>query len=552
MHDVTSCSTEHRPMPLLNTENYSNELWGYVSSRLEESRDLMALRATNRHLYDICLDTPQWEALLEKYFPSSLAKAFSPMDYPNVYREGALQWSLFRSLSSPCDAFTGYRKFRVHEGRLFADLLNGTVEISDIKSHEVIGSLRINSDSFSFFQVQGDFFCAAGNNRAEVWRVSTGKCIHKEDFIMNVDFFQMHVDFFCIGSKTGQVKVWNTRTGEQILELINDAIVKDFQLYGNFLFLGGIFQITEEESENVVKMWDIHKGCVVNTFEALPGSSLMKWMQYLKVEEGFLVVLAPALEEIGVWNANTAEFLHTIKHNGWFLRDASCDVQGNFFLALGPQETRIWDIRTGKLLHVLKNIKQYTPRFEVCGDFLIIFKRLYEQTTDALSTEVWNIPLGKRIGTLARQETLWSGLYSQTEGDFLCVESDQGILAWDLLPHPSAYGQAVLEDNLSILEQMAQNLDEWPALFEKLDPRIQWHLTRTELPCLERVQTIVYLELLLHAVHDQDKQRTCTLLGHLGSAGANISSLLLKKSASRREKIQAVEALLAQFYVTSS
>jgi hypothetical protein len=537
-------------MPLLKTEHYSDELWGYVSSQLEKSRDLMAFRATNRHLYDICLDAPQWEALLEKHFPSAFAKAFSPIDYPNAYREGALHWGLFKNLSAPCDPFTGYRKFCVHEGRLFADLLNGTVEVSDIKSHKVIRSLRVNSELFSFFQVQGDFFCAAGHNRAEIWRVSTGECIHKADFIMDVDFFQMHEDFFCVGAKTGQVKIWNTRTGEQILELTNDAIVKDFQLYGNFLFLGATFQMTEEESEDVVKMWDIQKGCVVNTFRDPPESSLMKWMQYLKVEGEFLVVLAPAPEEIGVWNATTAEFLRTIKHDGWLLRDADCDVQGNFFLAIGPEETKIWDIRTGKLLHVIGDIKQYVPRFEVCGDFLIVFKRLYEQTTGALLTGVWNIPLGKRIGTFSRQETLWLGPYSQTEGDFLCVESDRGILAWDLLPHPSTYEQAILEDNVSVLKQMAENLDEWPALFEKLDPRIQWHLTRTVLPCLERVQTIVYLELLLHAVYDQDKQWIRTLLEQLGPAGANISSLLLKKSAPRREKIQAVEVLLAQFYVT--
>jgi hypothetical protein len=62
-------------MPLLNTEHYPDELWLFVSSRLEQPRDLMGLRATNWHLYNIGLSTPQWEAFLGKHFPSALAKA---------------------------------------------------------------------------------------------------------------------------------------------------------------------------------------------------------------------------------------------------------------------------------------------------------------------------------------------------------------------------------------------------------------------------------------------------------------------------------------------
>jgi hypothetical protein len=540
MHKITSCSTEYRPMPLLNTEHYSDELWGYVSSQLEQSRDLMALRATNRHLYDICLSTPQWEALLEKYFPSSFAKARSPADYPNVYREGALSWDLFKNMGAPCEIFSGYQKFCVHENLLFTDLLNGSIEISDIKAHKVVQTLELKREVFAFFQAQGDFFCTAGNNRTEIWRISTGQRIHAWDFTMSVDFFQLQGDLLCIGSQSGQVKVWNICTGELRLELANETAVKDFQFDGDFLFLGGTFQIAGGESEDAVKMWDTHKGCIVNTFQAPPGSSLMMGMHYLKRDGEFLVVMAPSLEEIGIWNATTGKFLRTIKHDGWLLREALCDVQGNFFLAIGSGMTKIWDIHTGKLLHELKEVAGYNPRFEVYGDFLIVLTKRYEQTENAVVTGVWNIPLGKRIGTFTRQDTIWLGPHSQRDGDFLCVESDKGIMTWDLLPHPSGYKRAVLEDNLRILQQMAQT----PPLLEKLDPRIQWHLERTDPPCLKKVQTIVRLELLLHAVYDHDEERTRALLDELSL------SVPFEKSTPRREKIQIIQTLLADLYTT--
>jgi WD40 repeat protein len=540
MHKITSCSAEHRPMPLLNTEWYSDELWGYVSSQLGQPNDLMALRATNQHLYNICLSTPQWEALLEKYFPSSLAKARSPADYPDVYREGALTWGLFKNTSAPCNIFNGFQKFCVHENLLFSDLLNGSIEISDIKARKVVQTLKLKRGVFAFFQVQGDFFCTAGNNRTEVWRISTGQRIHAWDFTMSVDFFQLQGDLLCIGSQSGQVKVWNVCTGELMLELTNATAIKDFQLDGGFLFLGGTFQIGEEESEDAVKMWDIHKGCIVNTFQAPPGSSLMTGMHYLKRQGEFLAVMAPSLEEVGIWNTTTGKFLRTIKNDGWLLREAFCAVQGNFFLAIGSK-TKIWDMRTGELLHELDELGGYNPRFEVYGDFLIVLTPLHAQTENTVVTGVWNIPLGKRIGTFTRQDTIWLGPLSQRDGDFLCVESDKGIMTWDLLPHPSGYERTVLENNLITLQYMAQT----PPLLGKLDPRIQWHLERTDPPCLKRVQTIVRLELLLHAVYDQDEERTCTLLNELAL------SVPFEKGTPRREKIQVIQTLLADLYATA-
>jgi WD40 repeat protein len=439
--------------------------------------------------------------------------------------------SHFKHMSLPCGVFRRNHKFYVHENLLFAVMFAGIVEISDIKTHKVVGTLNVNPDALAFFQVQGDFFCAAGNNKAEIWRISTGQCIHSWEPMANIDFFKVQGDLFCIGSKTGQVKIWNIRTAELIFELSNEVHITIFKLCGNFLFLEGLFPLSEGGSENVIKAWDIPRKCVVNIFRSPPESPLLSWMHDLKVEGEFLVVMAPGLQEIGIWNATTAEFLHSIKHDECLLRSARCHVQGHLFLAVGSKKARAWDIRTGKLLYELEELRTCTPRFSVCGDFLITFP------LNQARGKVWDILRGRRIGTFSCQGAIWLGPHPQTGGDFLCIDSEKGILAWDLLPHPSVYELELLKNNLKILEQ-----DEWAALLEKLDPRIRWHLERTDPPCLKRVQTIVRLELLLHAVYDQDEERTCALLDELSL------NMLFEENTSRREKIQAVQALLADLY----
>jgi hypothetical protein len=120
-----------------------------------------------------------------------------------------------------------------------------------------------------------------------------------------------------------------------------------------------------------------------------------------------------------------------------------------------------------------------------------------------------------------------------------------------LLPHPSVYKLEVLTSNLKILQQMTQNVSERPTLLETLDPRIRWHLKKADTRSLKRVQTMVRLELLLHAAYDQDERSIGTLLNELGSAGANIASVLLKEHTGRKERIQAVQGLLADLYATA-
>jgi WD40 repeat protein len=535
-------------MPLLNTEHYSDELWGYVSCRLEESRDLMALRATNWHLYDICLDTPQWEALLEKYFPSAFAKAGPSADYPNVYREGALQWGVFKNMSSPDTSFRGggYKQFCIHQNRLFTKR-NNSVQISDLKTRQTIGSLKMNCEALANFQAQGDLLCTEGSARAEVGRISTGLRVHAWDTDMKAEFFQVQGDLLCIGSKEGQVKIWNIRTGEQVLNLATKAAIRNLQLWGNLLFFEGSSWEDIYQPIFFLKMLDIREKHVVNTFEAPPENRLITGMHFFQVEGDRLVVVAPAYGRIGVWEISTRQFLRTIEYQGP-LDNTNHFVQGNFFLAVGSYETKIWDIRSGELLHNFKTVTSLLPRSNVCEDYLIIFNENHNQMEESIDVEVRHIPTGKKVSIFSCEKTAFLGPYSQMDGDFLCAESSRGILAWDLLPHPSVYERPLLENNSNILQEMAQNLNEWPALLKKLDPRIRWHLTRTELPCLEKVQTKVCLELLLHAVYDQDEGRTAVLLFQLESLGSHTLDALLEEHVSRREKIQMVQALLADLY----
>jgi hypothetical protein len=561
MNRITNNPSDQNPGAIIpsNTEHRPDEVWNYIFSHFDRLKDIMALGGTNRHLNAICLCPRRCKKLLKSYFPSAFANSFGPFNYTYLYQECALQLSHIKQFDNPSEISSGGNQFCVHgDCQIVSKWATGTIEISDIKTNQLIHTLETGFTLPGKFQVEEGILGIVCFEVAQVWDISTGKRLHEFDvsFIRSADFLRMEGDLFCVGSMLGDISIWEISTGEQIFQSSDAAeTIRDLQLCGNLLFVGGSFLKQTE----AIQVWDIEEVEIVRTFKTPKGARVKS----LNVQENLLVAIHA--KTIAIWEIDEAKCLHCIE-----TKASDIHVQGNFLIEVGKQRTKVWDICEGEILHEMLTQESDFPTSLVSGDHLFTF-------TSRGPVNIWSLSMGEKIGSFPYNRDAFANCTPQADGDFLCIQSRKGAEAkttsWDLLPHPSVYEAILLGYNLKVLQQMAQNLEECSALLEKLDPPFQWHLKsqclaltqNTESLCLEgvkRVQIMVHLELLLHAIYDGNEKWVGECFKQLAAMDASLLNFLTNWTveehafkgvekdarASRRGKIQAVQGLQAELH----
>jgi WD40 repeat protein len=576
MNSITNnpCDQGQGAIVPFHTENIPDDLWEKISSYLEDPKQVAAFMATKRHFYEIGVSPARYQALLEMYFPSALAKASSFLDYRYLYQECGLRSCHLKKMGPSFETFPQGSDFCVHENFLiiFSDF---ETKIVDIESRQVIRIL--NTGPVNKFQIRGDFLYLLMSAEVQAWNIRTGQGIFRKTPVVgffNPNFFQLEGNFlyYVADNKDQEICVLDVskpNLGARSIKISAERI--SFQVHENCLFWCEITE-HEDEEQGWITMFDLNAKKLIKQ-EAV-SSDMLRGLEYFKVQGDFLVMVSPNLEEegIAIWQLSTGENLCKVPSLD---TGHTYHMQGNFLIEVGVGETRIWDMRTGKVLGDLKTSSTETSVSEVHGDFLFLF------SSHNPATEVWNISTGKKIGDTPYlgASIVCSGL--QIDKDFLCINSEAGIIAWDLMPHSSIYELGSLVRNLNILKKMADSLPELQSLSETLDPRLQWEfeqyclaLTGTEglsPKGILHVRTIVYLEILLHYIHNNKPESLGVLLDQIAILNPNIPAMLYEilreqcnpdtsdpswgekafkgqegAHASRREKIHAVQTLQAK------
>jgi WD40 repeat protein len=560
-----------------NTERVPDDLWERVSSDLEDPKHVAAFLSTNRHFYSVGVSSSRYQALLEKYFPCALARASSPLDYRDLYQECGLLSLHCKKLGAPFATFPQGGNFCVHENFLIVFQYDGNTKIADIESRQLIHTL--NTGLVCKFQIRGDLLYLLGASGVQAWNIRLGKAIFRIDAelcSLSLNFLQLEGDclYYASAGENQDIYVLNVRDPSLGIQTMKThAEIISLQACGNLLFFAGIFKPQgDDEGHGFVTIVDR------NTQKSKDWAVPCDWLQgieYYKLQGDLLIMVNPHLKEDGIAILQVSTGKNICKRPP-LDKGHTYHTHGNFLIGVGAQKIKIWDIRTGQVLHDLKTTIRESSVSEVHGDFLFIFS-FYKP-----APEVWNISTGKKIGDTSylKGPLGCSGL--QIDKDFLCINSDAGIITWDLMPHTSIYELGPLVHNLNILKKMADSPSELQSLLETLDPRLQWELkqhclalTGIDAPSpkgILHMRTIMYLEILLHYSHKNDPKGLSEMLGHIAIINPDIPLKLYKLlqeqcnpdtlddatwgerafkggmglCVPRREKIQAVRTLQAQ------
>jgi WD40 repeat protein len=566
-----------------NTERIPDDLWEKISSYLEEAKQVATFIGTNRHFYTVGVSSSRYQALLEKYFPCAFARASSPLNYRYLYQECGLRTLHLKKLGAPFETFSQGSDFCVHENFLITFQYNGKTKITDIESRQLIHTL--DTGLVSKFQIRGDFLYLLGASGVQAWDIRMGRVLFRIDTkscSLSLNFLELEGDclYYASAGEEQDIHVLNVRDlslGIQVMK--TGAEIISLQACGNLLFFAGIFKPPGNDEghgfvtivdRNTQKLKDWAVSC-----------NRLQGMEYCNVQGNFLIMVTPHFKEggIAIWEVSTGK---SICKKPPLDKAHSYHTQGNFLIGVGTQKIKIWDIRTGEILHELNTTIRETTVSQVHGDFLFIFS-FYKP-----APEVWKISTGKKIGDTSylKGPLGCSGL--QIDKDFLCINSDGGIIAWDLMPHSSIYELNPLVRNLNVLKKMADSPPELQSLSEALDPRLQWELnqyclalTGTDAPFPNKgilhMQIIVHLEMLLHIVHKNDPKWLSELLDQIAIINPDIPLKLYEQlreqcnpntldatwgerafkggmgvCVPRREKIQAVQTLQSKLRENSS
>jgi WD40 repeat protein len=570
-----SCDQGRGAIVPFNTLYIPDDLWEKISSYLEEAKQVAAFIGTNLHFYEIGVSSGGYQALLEKYFPCALAAASPALDYRPLYQECGLRALHFKKLGAPFATFPQGSNFCVHENFLIVFQYDGNTKIIDIESRQVMQIL--NTGPINKFQIRGDFLYLLRSAEVQAWNIRTGEEIFRKTPVFcffNPNFFQLEGNFlyYAADNKDQEICVLDVskpNLGARSIKASAERI--NFQVHENCLFW---CEITEHEDEEHgwITTFDLNAKKLIRQ-EAV-SSDRLRGLKYFKVQGDFLVMVTPHLKEdgIAIWQVSTGK---NIYKKPPLDKGYTYHTQGNFLIGVGRQNIKIWDIRTGTILHDLKTTIRESSVSEVHGDFLFI-SSFYKP-----APEVWNISTGKKIGDASypKGPIGCSGL--QIDKDFLYINSDAGIITWDLMPHTSIYELGSLVRNLNILKKMADSPSELLSLLETLDPRLQWELkqyclalTGTDSPSpkgILHMRTIVYLEILLHYTHNNNPKSLSDLLNQIAKINPDIPLKLYEilreqchpdtsddawgenafkgqneVRVSRRKKIQAVQTLQAK------
>lgn len=576
MHKITHQEAGPKISFLWTPKDVLDEIWQLISSQLEDLKDLMALRGTNKHLYAVCLNTSQWQAFLEKWFPAALACAPSDRNYPKLYQEHVLQHCHLQKLS--CRTFIDeWDNFHTDGNLLFISKSNSdnslisAVKVWNIFTGKLLYTLQDGNPNTPC-QVKGDsLFCRGADRRMiQIWDIRKGELIRAFNQGRGIFCFRVEGNFLFTSAEDG-IKVWDILTGDLIRTLgqKGDIPVSSFQVHGDLL-------ATVSFGDTSVRIWELSTGALVHEFEDTDRIAQFR-------VQGNLLFTGSHRGIARVRDISTGELIYTFKHEEGD-KIKYLKIRKNLLFTGSLCGVKIWDLGTGKLIRALAGREAICLHFRVKQDLFF--------TTSYSKTEIKNIHTGELVCSLKNNSHDRSSSMCVKE-DFLFVgyynyigQRKKSVEVWDLLPNPSIYEWKSLQDSLNILGQMAHaayhhNRNELQPLFEELHPNFQWYLHRYCLTltgekgnfCSEgilRVQTMVCLEMLLHVIHGQERANTLPLLEQLTFINEAIPNTLYGLlynqctpittdpqwgehafkgmqgvQVSRKERIKAVEALQA-------
>jgi len=528
---------------------------------------------------NIFSDEIRWNFLLERYFPDSFASSPPDMKGLALYNhfttvEHNRKVGKCRIHTLAENASLGLTIFNdtnilIHEGQLISATPNHTIKVWDLKSGKEMRTFTGHRDCISHILIDQNLLISASRDHMiKIWDLEKGEEIHT--LVETFRCMLMHRgQLILAGSILGTIEIWDPQSGRQVRMLEghrSGSRVKKLLAHENLLM-----STSDDGTHFGIKVWDLNSGNEVQTL-----ADYSDKIHHMLVDDKDRLISITETGTMKIWDLESGEEVHSFYH-GPVEIIAKPIVHGKHLISGSRVSTisrayavKIWDLDDRQEVQNLFHLRDVTNIFIHEGK-LISTDRLsiriwdwnnvitspylqHDQPVDLLpdneveivqvvrqdnllisalkdgSIKTWDLNSGKIIQTLKDPQHKVRRLLAH--GDRLISVSDRDtIKLLDFtFPPLSTYPKQVVEDNLTILGVMAHaqstgRYKEVEKLAETLDPNFKQclilHALKVGNPptysasVILRVQTEVCVEILLHAIHDEDQERVSHLLYQL-------------------------------------
>jgi WD40 repeat protein len=528
---------------------------------------------------NIFSDAIRWNFLLERYFPDSFASSPPNIKGLALYNhfthvEQNRKVGKCRIHTLVENASLGLTIFNdtnilIHEGQLISTTPNHAIKVWNLKSGKEVQTFIGHQDLVSHILIdQNRLISASRDHMRKIWDLKKGEEIRT--LVETVGVMLMHRGQLISASILGTIEIWDSQSGRLVRRLEGHEFpVTKLLAHKNLLMS------TSDDGFHLgnfkIKVWDLNSGNEVHT---LSGHSAK--IHHMLVDDKDRLISITETGTMKIWDLESGEEVHSFYHGPVDII-AKPIVHGKHLISGSRVSTisrayavKIWDLDDRQEVQNLFHLRDVTNIFIHEGK-LISTDRLsiriwdwnnvitspylqHDQPVDLLpdnevevvqvlrqdnllisalkdgSIKTWDLNSRKIIQTLKDPQHKVRRLLAH--GDRLVSVSDRDtikILDFSF-PALSSYPKQVVEDNLAILGEMAHahstgRYKEVEGLAETLDPNFKQllilHAVKAGTPptysalVILRTQTEACVEVLLHAIHDEDQERVSHLLSQL-------------------------------------
>ncbi len=287
----------------------------------------------------------------------------------------------------------------------------------------VVQSVAISSDG-------GRIVSGSWDKTVKVWDARTGKellTLKGHSSVVNSVAISRDGGRIVSGSgafrKAGDVKVWDARSGKELLSLKGHsdgvwsvAISSD----------GG--RIVSGSSDGTVKVWDARSGKELLSLKGHTNQVLSVAIS----SDGGRIVSGSYDDTVKVWDARTGKDILTIKGHSGVVNSVAISNDGERIVSgsgvFGKAgDVKVWDARTGKDLLTLKGHTNQVHSVAISSDG----GRIVSGSNDG-TVKVWDVRSGKELLTLKGHSAQVSGVAISSDGGRIVSGSnDKTVKVWD-------------------------------------------------------------------------------------------------------------------------
>jgi WD40 repeat protein len=277
------------------------------------------------------------------------------------------------------------------------------------------------------FSPDGKLLISAGMDKTiKIWDVSKGEVIHTfsghEHSIWSLAI-SPDSRYIVSGSRDNTIRIWDIDSGEQVRKITghNEAVLSVvFSPDGKRIASAG----------DDVKVWDAKTGEEVMT---LPMDDWVGAVAFSPDGQRIVSGGSGSNGVVKIWDATTGEELRTLSGHMWTVRTISFTPNGKRIIS-GSYDSniRIWDVETGDELTVLYGHTTNVEAVAVSPDG----KRIVSGSFKA--AKVWDTETGAELMTLPSNGSL--AVAFSPDGKTIAGSDDNEVILWQSGPRPNMVG----------------------------------------------------------------------------------------------------------------